>query len=64
MAPVFPSLASTQLAVEAFFEDLGFWAYNFSMKGTANCHCRLSRALASVSNGPSVQLRITVLLGR
>ena len=28
--------------------------YSFSMTGMANCHLRLSRALASVSKGPSV----------
>jgi hypothetical protein len=32
------------------------YAYRFSITGTANCHCRFSRALCSVSNGPSVQL--------
>jgi hypothetical protein len=34
-------------------------AYSLSITGTANCHCRFSRAFGSVSNGPSVQLCIT-----
>jgi hypothetical protein len=32
----------------------GLYAYSFSITGTANCHCRLSPALVSVVNGPSV----------
>ena len=31
--------------------------YNFSITGTATCHLRFSRALTSVSNGPSVHSR-------